>query len=281
MNFQQWNICSEALRSASLLDETAVQELYGLAFRKNRSDKGGVHGANGRKRGRKPKYANEVAEQWDWTLSNSELSRKLLIGIGSIEAIRRRLGKPFVAAPHNKNLVLEERRKTWDWSKNDPDLAFEHGIVRERVRQIRMQLGMPPMAEVRKVRHTAEEDIFLKWANGAAKIDFLKAKRETKLNPQTIIRICKKLGIERMKMQKTGPLCKHPWDKFNWNLPNKLLAAAWHVPNASTVATRRSSGGFNVSRIYPRNPLPAPLQIMFDQEKEKAAAWRKEQGIEA
>ena len=263
ITFDQYMACIDALRAKNLLDEAAAKELYAITFKKTAIRLPGS--------GRPTLYTHEYVSSWDWSKPDLDISREHNLTISRVRVIRRREGYPAVAAPHNISKLLEER-KQWDWSKNDTDLAIEHGMVRERVRQIRAELGMPPISKVKKDIASASEVVFLEWLNGRKIVNFLEAVRETKLNPNTVKKLCAKHGVFRKRKIFAG---KWPWELMNWDLPNGRIERAWGM-STNMAASYRSKNGIKKGLAHCRDNAEK-IESLFKAEQEKAEKYRAEQ----
>ena len=263
MTTNQFQVCCDALKAQSLLDETALIELGRITFRR------GV----GRPPGIDPdRYA--YAKDWDWTKSNTDLSREHGTTIATIRNIRERLAKPPGVSTFKAAVRAE--RQAWNWCLSDAELARQHSVSRERIRQIRAELGMPSSPERRKQFDSDAKALFLLWVNGRKSIrqvDAVKAGHHA----DRIRRWCREEGILRERLTYKG---KYPWEQFNWELPNWALSKVWQTPTG-VVGSRRMTGNHGPAPRIRVSEATETLQSLLAAEQVKADAWRAKLAADA
>lgn len=186
---------------------------------------------------RKTKWWPECKE-WDWTKSNTEISRMQGADIVTIRNYRKQLGHPPVHGNDKESpppLPPKEPGRDWervDWTRSDVDLCMELGVSRERVRQVRVKLGKP-----KRYEWQLKFERFKERFKEVKELSYAEANEAEPLAELSFTKYCRRLWIKR-KLLKTSGGSKHPWALVDWRLPNRLLDEIWKLP-AGRASTRR------------------------------------------
>jgi len=189
-----------------------------------------------------------ACKEWDWSKSNPEISAAYGVEIATARYWRSKLGKAPVKAPGAFPVRPEELKANTaefysglDWTKRDIELSWEVGVTRERIRQWRVRLGKA------KVKSWVINMERFKEIAGNGPVDTRDPRY--KMNPQTVRRYASCMGLPVLKF-KTGPKCRHPWEKMNWDLPNSVLAEIWGI-RPIYVGNRRCTLRKGKPKFYP------------------------------
>jgi len=169
----------------------------------------------------------------DWKLQNCVIARLTGQWPSSVAWRRRVLGKPQVPHPS------VAKWKAVDWSKQNVVIAQELGCSQSGVGMMRKKLGAPAPVTRRMRRSTRTQ------------IDSLKSKVAA-LRGLSANKAGKVLGFSlhgravRESFQRSGgvlaPWPKHPWEKMNFDLPDRDLVKIWKLPRHAASAHRCNKG---------------------------------------
>lgn len=188
----------------------------------------------------KPKVTKwfPACQSWDWAKSNTELGREHGLLPTSVSQLRLELGHDPV--PRNAfrptfNVNFATRRQNWeavDWTKNDIRIAEELGCTRESVRLWRAKLGKPKSPHKWRFRKFVE---FYERFKGRSDLTYEEVSAVLRMNRETFRQYCAQLSIT---IPPSPSKAVYPWEQFNWQLPNKVLAEIWRG-KAHSVAVHR------------------------------------------
>jgi hypothetical protein len=177
-------------------------------------------------------------ETVDWTQQDVSLKSLLNVSQTAIHYHRSRLKKKRSPKWHHRSQNRSETKINWeaaDWTKQDVEIAEILGVTRAAVCQKRNELHKGDATH--KNRRTSvlkiEQQIITEKASlDGLPFDQIKARFED-IGGVTLRNILKKNGIGWKRANQI-----YPWDKLNWDLPNRVLEEIWGIkPNM--VASRR------------------------------------------
>lgn len=215
---------------------------------------------------------------WDWTLSDTQLSRVTGISLAYIGRLRLRCGKAPIGRTHPTRSALFTKpvpRKMptdWnaiDWVKPDILIADETGFTREYVRQQRNMLNKPESPCKGGVKFY---DFYVRF-NGRAEMTYEEVRGVLPVSEPTFRKYCAQLDI-RVIQPERDKRCLYPYDLMNFNLPNILLEKIWRIPYGSVVPNHRSRHNKRYAKFYClKGYVPPEFRAMVADEERKAAEW--------
>jgi hypothetical protein len=216
---------------------------------------------------------SDAAKLWDWSKSNTVISRENRVCVGTVAKYREKLNMPqpprdYEHLPPKQHGLRKFHFDSVNWETPDIEIARSLGCTRELVRQTRAKLGIP-----KHLFHHVKYQRFLEHVGDRKELHHSDCPKG--INHITFRTYCNRAGILIIRQNKR---IKHPWHLMNWSLPNNVLEDIWGFGNNNGIATHRCNHGLPKPEFYSLSlNIPDPFKEAVSLERQKAEEWRKSQ----